>query len=512
MKVWGHIASVLLVCAMAFSTSAQEPAPTTAPIVSNPAAIVELKGEIDDYTMRALERHFAQARAAGAHTVILQINTYGGLVTAALDISRFIKRQNDLHTIAFVDDKAISAGSMIALACDELVMENNSVIGDCAPIVFQTDGTLQALPAAERAKRESPILAEFRDSATRNHYDPKVAEAMVAVDRVVHYVEKDGQRQFVDANEYTKLKAEGWTPVPGVPDPIDGQSELLTVHSDIAQRIGLSKGTFASPEALAQARGLNIIDTFSAGAGERLVELLNNPLARVLLIIIFIMSVKLALATPGHGAPEAVAIVSGALLLGVPLLTGYAQWWEIVAIFVGVGLLAFEIFVFPGHFLSGAIGLLLIIGGLVLTFVGQEPGGGVLPKLPGTWEALERGLLIVTGGLVASFMLSLWLQRYLPKIPYFNRLVLTATSGGTDSPAKPQAAGLIGEIWPAPGTVGTAITDLRPGGSASFMDKTLGDTRLTSVVSDSGFVPARTNVIVREARRGYVVVRPIAQA
>jgi membrane-bound serine protease (ClpP class) len=478
---------------------------------SDSAAIVLLKGPIDDFSRRSLERRFAEARSAGAHTIILQINTYGGLVTSALDMSRFIKRQDDLHTIAFVDEKAISAGAMIALACDELVMQNSSVIGDCAPIVFQSDGTLEALPPAERAKQESPILAEFRDSAHRNGYDPKVAEAMVAVDRVVHYVQSpDGKREFVDGPELAKLKDEGWIPVAGVPDPLDGQSELLTVHADVAQKIGLAKGIYASPQAFAASRGLKIIDTFSASAGEKFVELLGTPWSRIILIIVFIMSLKLALATPGHGAPEAVAVVSGALLLGIPMLTGYAQWYEIVAIFLGVALLAFEIFVFPGHMVSGALGLLLMIGGLIMTFVGQEPGGlpGVLPKLHGTWEALQHGLVIVAGGLVSSLLLSLWLQRFLPRIPYFNRLMLT-TPVGTLAGAE-TAAAATESLWPQIGAVGTTVTDLRPGGSASFMDQLVGDTRLTSVVSDSGFVPANTSIVVREARRGYVVVRPLA--
>jgi ClpP class serine protease len=47
-------------------------------------------------------------RAAGAKTVVVEIDTYGGLVTSALEMSRFIKRQNaeGIHTIAFVRDKA----------------------------------------------------------------------------------------------------------------------------------------------------------------------------------------------------------------------------------------------------------------------------------------------------------------------------------------------------------------------------------------------------------------------
>src|SRR5689334_12764665 len=104
-------------------------APTTAPSLTqsgnaggHKVVVITIDGQIDDYSKGALERRFEKARALNADTVILQIDTYGGLVTSALEMSRFIKRQNDLHVIAFVHDKAISAGAMIALACDELVM------------------------------------------------------------------------------------------------------------------------------------------------------------------------------------------------------------------------------------------------------------------------------------------------------------------------------------------------------------------------------------------------------
>ncbi|MBV8781530.1 MAG: ATP-dependent Clp protease proteolytic subunit, partial [Phycisphaerae bacterium] len=128
------------------------------------SAIVVLRGEIDDLARDGLEKRFAEARATGARTIILDINTYGGMVTSALDISGFLKRQTDVHTIAFVDEKAISAGAMIAVACDEIVMDPSAVIGDCAPIVFKTDGAIETMGATERAKAEGPVLADFLDS------------------------------------------------------------------------------------------------------------------------------------------------------------------------------------------------------------------------------------------------------------------------------------------------------------------------------------------------------------
>src|SRR5438132_574759 len=87
--------------------------------------------------------------------------------------------------------------------------------------------------------------------------------------------------------------------------------------------------------------------------------------ARFAIITIFLQTLYISLASPGHGAAEATALTSLCLLLGVPVLTGYAQWWEIIIIFAGLALVVFEIFVFPGHFVSGTVGVLMVVGGLV---------------------------------------------------------------------------------------------------------------------------------------------------
>src|SRR5687767_9559812 len=108
---------------------------------SGAAVVITVDGTVNDYTRDRPFRRFAKARKLGATTVILRIDTYGGLVTAGLDISRFLKRQDDLRVIAFVDDKAISAGAMIALACDEIVMAPGSTIGNAAPIAVSPGGS-----------------------------------------------------------------------------------------------------------------------------------------------------------------------------------------------------------------------------------------------------------------------------------------------------------------------------------------------------------------------------------
>jgi membrane-bound serine protease (ClpP class) len=493
--------STRLFAADAPTAPAQAPAPAP-----DKAAVIFLTGEVNDYTRDDLFKRFAQARQLGAKVIILRIDTYGGLVTAGLDISRFLRDQTDVHTIAFIKNKAISAGALVAVACDEIVMSPGSQLGDCAPIIFDTGGQLEPLPAAERAKEQSPILADFAESARRNGYDPLVVEAMVRVETVVHVVVNDkGEKRYVDDKDYAKLVAQGWKPFPGIPDPVDGADTLLTVGPEIAAILGLSKGIEPTADALANDRHLTIVADLSPTAGDSIVELLGNPLSRLLLLITFLMALNIALHAPGHGLAEATALISLALLLGVPLLTGYAQWWEILVILIGLALCAFEIFVFPGHGLSLALGGLMVIVGLVMTFVAKEPAGpGWLPNMQETWIGVRTGLLVVVGGLLCSMFLSAWLRRYLPSIPYFKRLVLTETTGnrlpvGRAAPAP--------DAWPFVGSIGEAVSELKPGGSARF--PFADDTRTTSVVSASGFIPPGGKIAVQEVRGSRVVVRQI---
>src|SRR5207249_10977611 len=182
-------------------TTTPQPA-TTQPTAAAPipAAVVVLKGVVDEYSQETLLKRIDQAKANGVKTVILQLDTPGGLVLAAQQITGYLREQHDIHTVAFVNHKALSAGIMIGLSCDELVMAPGAMIGDCAPIMMTDDGTLQTLGETERAKMESPILADFYASSLRNGYDPLLTQSMVSMKRVVRYLQSpDGKtRKFVD--------------------------------------------------------------------------------------------------------------------------------------------------------------------------------------------------------------------------------------------------------------------------------------------------------------------------
>jgi membrane-bound serine protease (ClpP class) len=300
---------LLAISALGLAQSAElvpaAPPSTRSPETAHvPAVIVQLEDEINDYTRDDLIRRFKEARDLGAKAIVLEINSYGGSALAGLETSRFIKQQKDIKVMAFVKEKAISAGALIAVACDGIWMAQHSFIGDSGVIAMSSQG-LQELGATERAKAESPVVEDFRDSAARNGYNSLLLESMVVVGREVYFIQdKDGHKQFVDGEKYQQLSKEGWTPV--IPDrnPIDSKESLLTLNATVAEQVGLAKGIANSPEDTAEKLGWTVIGRLDRTFGDRLIALLSSSGVRGLLITILIICIYLAVQSPGLGLPE----------------------------------------------------------------------------------------------------------------------------------------------------------------------------------------------------------------
>ena len=495
------------------------------------AVVIVVDGEINDYRVTTTEKRFEEARKAGARVIILQLRTYGGAVTSALNMSRFIKRQDDLHIICLVDDYAYSAGSMIALACDEIFMEPGAIFGDSG--VISMGGTIEG--ETERAKAESPVVEEFRDSARKNGYSELLAGAFVQVARQVYVIENitTGEKNFVNEKDYAELTKSAdannppqWRDVPGVRAPLDDETTLLTLSAEISEKIGLSKGTIDSPEKLAGLRNYTIVATLSPHVGDQLIDLLSSSLVRGVLSAGLLLSIYAFLRMPGTGIPETIGVVALGVLLGVPFLTGYAQWYEIILVVLGLVLLALEIFLIPGFGFFGISGIVMLLGGLTMTFLPPL----VVPGLPGMPSAsgfnpneLRNALVAMTSALVGSIVIWGVMGRFLPSVPYFNRLILTTTVGSTPEPI--DAASINGtrgqgtrlgsqlglQMGPQLGQTGEVVTDLRPGGTAMFSEQTTGGFSTADVVSDRGFVSKGQAVVVTEIHGNRVVVRPTPQ-
>src|SRR3970282_2636577 len=105
------------------------PAQSSAPVVY----AIAIEGSIDLGLAPFLPRTIREAHAAGAAAVLLDINTFGGRVDAAVAMRDSLVNAK-VRTIAFVNQRAISAGALIALACNTLVMTKGGTIGAAAPV------------------------------------------------------------------------------------------------------------------------------------------------------------------------------------------------------------------------------------------------------------------------------------------------------------------------------------------------------------------------------------------
>ena len=183
-------------------------------------AVIPLTGPIDQVSLWSFERRLKAVQEGAYDAVVVELDTPGGELEATLDICLRIKSDAPANTVAWIHPKAYSAGTIIALACREIVVAPGSVFGDAAPITVLPGLGLQPLPAAERAKFESPILDELDAAAAKRADDPRLLQAFVVTEQELWLVERnaDGARRFVDRTELGLL---GLEPAAGITAPKD---------------------------------------------------------------------------------------------------------------------------------------------------------------------------------------------------------------------------------------------------------------------------------------------------
>jgi membrane-bound serine protease (ClpP class) len=90
--------------------------------------VAPIEGMIDLGLAPFVDRVLREAQTAGAVAVILEINTFGGRVDAAVVI-RDALLNSPVPTVAFVNKRAISAGALISLAATHIAMGEGATVG-----------------------------------------------------------------------------------------------------------------------------------------------------------------------------------------------------------------------------------------------------------------------------------------------------------------------------------------------------------------------------------------------
>ena len=185
-------------------------------------SVISIEGVVDSVTAQSFKRRLEESKSADA--IVVELNTPGGDLMSTLEICYEIKNNAPNNTVAWIHPHAFSAGTIIALSCREIIVASGSTFGDAAPI----NATGQPIPATERAKIESPVLAEVIDSARRNHYDEHLVEAFVSVGIELWLIKNinTGDIVCVNKNEYENIFG---LPPPQQFSPI-GANDRVPIH------------------------------------------------------------------------------------------------------------------------------------------------------------------------------------------------------------------------------------------------------------------------------------------
>lgn len=347
--------------------------------------VAPIEGLIDLGLAPFVQRVLQEATQAGAAAVVLEINTFGGRVDAAVLI-RDALLNSKLRTVAFVNKRAISAGALISLAAEHLVMAEGGTIGAATPVQMGQPGAAPQ-PAAE--KTVSYMRKEFRATAESRKRPPLLAEAMVDAD----------------------------VEIPGV----IAKGKLLTLTTEEALEHKLADFRADTMESALAQLGLGgaEIRQMSVNWAENVVRFLTHPILSSLLITIGTLGIIVGLRTGDFGIAGILGIASLSLFFWGQWLVQLAGWEELLVVAAGVTLLAVEIFIVPGFGVAGVLGITAIIAGFTLSLL----GGGVTSEV----------VLMATGRVVFSVLvaliLSLVLLRYLPRLPFGRRLILETGLG-----------------------------------------------------------------------------------
>lgn len=464
----------------------------TLPAKIERAFIIPIREEISQKTLDALERKFERCRKSAAQLIIFDMDTFGGELKAALNIARLIKVDlADVYTVCYVRTRAISAGALIALACNEIIMTPVGSFGDCAPI---SPGA--KIEGVEREKLETEVRREFRESADRNGYSDAIAQGMVTADLEVHLARNpatDELRYVIVDDRPTDAqgKRPAATTAPATMPPgfetvrvIKPMNRLLTLKTSEAVEYRFVRtvlepsvtdpyGVVARQYALSAAPVV-LQDTWS----ETLVEFLTSGTVTGILLFLGIFLAYMELNAPGHFVPGLLAVICFAIVFGSRFLVGMSDWWQIALFVVGLAMIVIELLTFHTAGILLVVGIGCCVTGLLAIMVPHMPGTLPIPRTNMDWAIFKSGARALGLGFIGAVVAAMLFARYLPKLPVAGKLVLASPIIPSQPPVSEHAP-LVGVNV---GDLGVAESLCRPVGKARFGDRLVSATSTGEII------------------------------
>ncbi|MFI5263628.1 MAG: nodulation protein NfeD [Candidatus Kapaibacterium sp.] len=414
--------------------------------------VIEISGEVD-LGMASYVEHSAKAAEKENAVILLHVNTFGGRVDAATRIRDAIFNAKVPLTIAFVDKRAISAGSLITLSAKKIAMAPGATMGATTPV--DQEGT----KASE--KFVSYMRAEMRTTAEREGRNPRVAEAMV-----------DESLGLDSINGFYLAKG-----------------KLLTLTTEDARKVVYMDVDANSIEEALKAFGIENaeITTASENISDKLVRFLTLPLVSSLLIMIGLAGLFYSIKTGHFGLITLASALSLILFFGGQYITQVAPVIAILLFIAGVILFLLELTPIPTFGTGAVLGVIGIFLGIFLALAGD------ISTL--TPDRLKETTVTLATSLIGLFIIVGLIFKYAPGWPWLKKFVNQTVS--------PSMSHIVAEKKLLVGKEGVAITPLRPAGTALI------DGKKVDVVTEGEFILPGTTIIVTDTPANKVLVKSL---
>ena len=426
--------------------------------------------EISDGEMRFFRKTIQRAEKERARALILEMDTPGGSVETAFKYLSIMEKSS-VPIVVYLNPNGISAGMIIAMGADRAAISPNGLIGDAMPIAMGINGVKpvtdkptdkknpqSAEPAKQKAPEKKPekksdqqFAEELLKEIRKLRENPVSSEDKALADQKFLTVFFKMLQVLAEKNDrpvkVIRAMADPYTELYSKTDGIEHHKRSpLTLSAKEAKKLKVVDHIAENRHDLLNQLGLGNAEIVEVKrtATEEIGAFLATPALAGLLLVIGLVGIFVEIKTPGFGVPGVLGISALTLFFLGHIASGASDWGPMVVFFVGILLVALEIFVIPGFGLVGVLGILCILVSFFWAF---------------GFENISTALRVVTVSLTAAIAVMIVLAIYvLPKTPLFRKVTLDAVLSSEDGcQAQTADNSLIGAS-------AVALTPLRPAG------------------------------------------------
>ncbi len=454
--------------------------------------VIYLEGELTGAKIARLKRALSRCRGAGKDFLILKLDgVHGGspgqVYSLAQELIESSRGVEAIRTFVWIDKDCADMATLLALACGQIWMQEGAGLGRFREYLSQNpkfSGEIRSLTKSlliekKWSENDSELLSRAmiepglrlrwaRESGGKKPWmlwDSALLAVAGGMDLgpMIKPSSPEGENRPLDLPTHLAL------------DPL-GLVENAKDFGEMVQRLGLPR----APERL----GTEWLDAVA--------DFLTQTSTQVILVILGMACLMIEAMKPGLSLPGVMASLCFILIFwSNSHIQGQIDWLAILIFLLGLILVVVEVFLIPGFGVVGLSGVLMILGGMALVAYGHWP------QSPGEWLGFGQVMLPFVGSLIGSIILAGVAIQFLPRMPFFNHLVLIRESEGNGW-EKPEMGNSLLDLV---GRIGVAQTDLRPSGTALI----LGD--YLDVITDGEFISQGDHIEVLEANPLKIVVR-----